>query len=735
MAISANTGKGVRGVPAWGRRRALDMAWRFGALGPWLTCALDAERERWPLWLPVAFGAGIAVYFALPAEPPPGLGLVLAVLAGLVAGIGLWLGRRGRAGQGVVLIALVVCAGAAGFATARSHAAAAAAPVLAKRLGPVSIEGTLHAIEPGLKGARLTLDDPRIARLGPDRTPRRIRLRLRDDARGLALGDRVRLTGVLMPPPAPSAPGAYDFARDAWFQRLGAVGFAFGAPVVLAHGDGQGWSLRFQAALGEARRELYDRVRRALPGITGAVAGALMTGERGDIPPATMETMRESGLAHLLAISGLHVGLVSGALFFGLRALLALFPLLALHYPIKKWAAVIALAGAGIYTLMTGATVPTQRAFLMVGIVFVAVMVDRSAISMRLVAWAAVVVLLIAPQSLLGPSFQMSFAAVIALIAAYEAARPALANLRGDNGIVRRLLLYGAGVALTTLIAGVATAPFAIYHFNRVAVFGLAANLAAVPITALWVMPWATLAYVLAPLGLEHVALVPMGWGVAAVVKIAAAVAAWPGAAAHVPEMSPAAFATFVMGGLWLALWRTRLRLLGLAPLMLGAILALAVRPPDVLVASDAGSFAVRDGARLVFIGEPVGRFEREIWLRRAGFGPESPTAATRLKAPSGVAGSVTCDAMACIYRRDGRSISLIRDAGAAGEDCARADAVVALVPLPRGACKGPKRIIGRFDLWREGAHAIWLGPSGAVTVRTVAGGCGTRPWVAQRGR
>ncbi|MGE0651525.1 MAG: ComEC/Rec2 family competence protein [Alphaproteobacteria bacterium] len=732
MAVTGSGGTSASGS-VWQRLGAV-VAWRVRDILPALRDTFAAERERWLLWLPVAFAGGIGIYFALPMEPVAGIGVALAIVAGVIALAGWWLARSGRAGQGVVVIALVVCAAAAGFATARGHAAAATAPVLERRIGPVMVEGVVAAVEPGLKGARLTLDDPVIARLAPARTPKRVRVRLRDDAAGVRLGDTVRLRAMLMPPPGPSAPGAYDFARDAWFQRLGGVGFVFGtASVIAPRVEEHGWRTDLGRAIGEARRALYERVRGSLPGTAGAVAGALMTGERGDIPPATMEALRKSGLAHLLAISGLHVGLVCGALFFGLRALLALFPTLALRYPIKKWAAVVALLGAGIYTLMTGATVPTQRAFLMVGVVLLAVMADRAAISMRLVALAAAVVLAIAPQSLLGPSFQMSFAAVVALIAAYEAARPRLARLRGDGGVARRAGLYVAGVMLTTAIAGFATAPFALYHFSRVAVFGLVANLGAVPLTALWVMPWATLAYVLAPLGLESLALAPMGWGVDAVVWIAEAVAAWPGAAAHLPEMPSAAFLAVVAGGLWLCLWRTRWRLAGLAPLSLGIVLAAMARPPDLLVAGDAQSFAVRDDDRLVFVGNPLGRFERETWLRRAGFDPESEESATRLAVPSARAGNLTCDSTACVYRAEGRTVSLIRNPVAAREDCARTDVVVALVPLGRFRCRGPARFVGRFDLWREGAHALWLDSGGAITIRTVAEARGVRPWAPRR--
>ena len=354
-----------------------------------------------------------------------------------------------------------------------------------------------------------------IAGLDPDRTPARVRLRLSARQGAAAeIGAWVELRAVLRPPSPPVAPGAFDFQRHAYFQRLGGVGFAVTvARRTAPPGEVQAsvfapWRL----ALAGLRIEIADRIRAALDGPAGAVAAALMTGDRRAIPAHVLADMRDSGLAHLLAISGLHVGLVAAILFFGLRAALALVPKVALRYPIKKWAAAAALVGAFGYVLISGASVSTQRAFLMVGVVLLAVMVDRTAISMRLVAWAALIVLAMAPESLLGPSFQMSFAAVVALVAAYEVLRRRLSAWRAEAGTLRRAGLYLVGVGITTIVATAATAPFAVYHFNRFAEYGLAANLAAVPLTALWVMPWAMAAFCLMPAGLEAVALTPMGW-------------------------------------------------------------------------------------------------------------------------------------------------------------------------------------------------------------------------------
>jgi competence protein ComEC len=244
-----------------------------------------------------------------------------------------------------------------------------------------------------------------------------------------------------------------------------------------------------------------------------------------------------------------------------MRGLLALLPGIALRYPIKKWAAVMAVAAAFGYALMAGATVPTMRAFLMIALVLVAILLDRRGISMRLVEWAALVVLVLHPESLLGASFQMSFAAVVGLIAAYELAGPRIATVRRGSGPVRRLWLYVAGVLLTTLVAGLATAPFAAFNFNRMADYSLAANLVAVPVTAMWIMPAGVVSFLLMPFGWEEAALVPMGWGVGVVLEVARTVAGWPGAVTLLPAMPVWGIVLVTFGGLWLCLWQRSCRL------------------------------------------------------------------------------------------------------------------------------------------------------------------------------
>jgi competence protein ComEC len=558
----------------------------------------------------------------------------------------------------------------------------------------------------------------------------RVRLTPREPA-VLHPGDWIRLPAVLRPPPGPAAPGAFDFARQAYFARLGAVGYAVGhvarltgaeaAPAPADDGR-RGWRLWWSGLRDSVARRILD----VLPDRRGAVAAALMTGERGAIPEAVTKAMRDSGLAHLLAISGLHMGLVAGLLFFGLRALLALVPGLALDHPIKKWAAVAAGLGGFVYLLLTGATVPTQRAFVMVLLVLLAVLVDRRAISLRLVAWAALAVLLLAPESLLSASFQMSFAAVTALVAGYELV--ARRGWVGQRGLPVRLGLYLAGVALTSVIAILATAPFAVFHFNRMALYGLAANLAAVPLTAFWIMPWAVVAFLLMPFGLAAAALVPMGWGIAALLSVAEFIAGLPGAVLAVKAMPSAGLGLVVLGGLWLCLWARPWRRLGAVPIAAGLACLLLSAPPDVLVSGDGKLLAVREPDGTLWLSSKQrGRFTAETWLRRAGQveGRAWSYAAERGDSP------LLCDQIGCIYRAGQEVVALALDGRALAEDCRAATVLISLEPLRRRRCPGPKLVIDRFDLWRNGGHALWLS-AGGVRVESVATGRGTRPWVGR---
>lgn len=667
---------------------------------------LLAERERWPLWLPVFLAAGIALYFALPSEPPQWVGPLCLGLVGTAMAIM----RRQRLW---VLLAVAPFLTALGFGAAQMRTALVAAPILERPSGKVMVEGVISEIEPMADSSeRITLEQVAADLDGP--VPAKVRLRLKR-ATHFGVGSRIRLSALLQPPPQPVMPGAFDFARHAWFLGLGAVGSGLGTPELLTPAQSGHW-------LNRLRHTVFLRITLAIGGAAGGVAAALVTGQTTGIPQPVLNDYRDSGLAHLLSISGLHMSMVAGMAFFLLRGGLALIPAVALNYPIKKWAAAAALVLTGGYMLMAGAPIPAERAFLMTGLVLLAVMLDRSALSMRLVAWAAVTVLLLVPEALTGPSFQMSFAAVAALIATYEVAAKPLAQWRADHGQwYHRFGLYLVGVLLSTLVAGSATALYGAYHFNRFAVWSMLANLAAVPLTGLVVMPCALAALALMPLGLEKLALIPMGWGVEAVNLVAGLVADLPGAAITVPVLPVWGLLLFTLGGLWLMIWRRIWRLWGVLAMVAGLSGFALDQPPDVLVDGRGYAFGLRmaDDSLLINRG---GRILRDSWGRRAG--PLS--AQSWPKKGRSDDGLLACDPFGCVFRTQGKTVVLIQDDEGIAAGCtAGADVVISAVPL-RGACRGTRVVIDRFDLWRRGAHALWLED---LKVVSMVSWQGKRPW------
>jgi len=704
------------GTGAWGDARTRARRPMPGDLWQILLAlrrGLVAERERWVVWTPVAFGAGILVYFALPFEPSP---LLLAVLALGVAGAA----SAARKQQtdlpqlGWLALALLL----AGFATAQLRTFAVEAPVL-PRASVYNVEGTIRTAEPRDSGQRLLLEDLVIERLAPSATPARVRLTIRAVDPPLLPGQRIIVRARLQPPSGPLIPGGFDFAQRAFFERLGGVGFAYGNPELIGGSPGLG-----TRPVANLRYAIAARAESVIGGAEGAVAAALLTGLRASIPQEVWRHMQIAGLAHLLAISGLHMTLVAGTVFVACRFLLSLFPALALRLVPKKPAACFALLAAFGYLLLAGATVPTQRAFMMAAVALVAVLFDRNPLSLRLLAYAALAVLVMTPESLLGPSFQMSFAAVMGLIAFYEwqRRRRRWVPPEADRSPLQTLIgLYFLGILLTTLIASLATTPFAAYHFQRIATYGALANLVAVPLTAFWIMPSGLVAVLLMPFGLDAWALSLMGQGIGIVLALAAVTSDLPGAVLDITPWPPIALSLMVLGMLWLCLWEGAWRRWGTALIALGILLTLLNRPADLLLDRRGDFVAFRAGSGEAHLLER----RRDTWLRRqmlqgAGVGEALPFA-TRDD------GRLRCDALGCTIETGGRRpVAVSLTAEAVIEDCRRA-AFVVILTGPE-SCSDGTPSLGSRALWQSGGAALWLDP---VTVRVsrVRDRSGERPW------
>lgn len=692
-------------------------------LGIWVRDQLLAERERWILWLPVLFGFGIGFYFLWPHEPRrASIIIVCAITFGAL--LVTWRRDSWR------LIVLACLLPILGFSLSSLRTYWVAAPALTERLGPTQISGRIIAVDSTANGVRATLDHLQISRLPSERTPASIRVTLRQTDQAKP-GDWIAVTAILLPPTPPQEPGAYDFTRAAYFQRLGAVGFAVQPAREIAapeSAEKEGWNLNLNLAT--ARHELAARFERYIEGQAGPIAAALITGERGNISDETNRIMNDSGLAHLLSISGIHLAFVAGLIFFLTRILLALIPSVTLHWPIKKISAMAALLATFFYMLLSGSAVPTQRSFLTTAIVLLAIMVDRSAISLRLVALAALVILATQPESLLNISFQMSFAAVIALIAAYEAGRNRYMALRANSGLFQRAMLHIGGVAATTLLAGFATAPLVAYHFNRFVDYGLVANLIAVPLTGFVIMPLGLLGLVLMPFDLEQIALLPMGMAIDAMIWVAQTVANWPGAVLNVSAVSDETILLVILGGLWLCLWKQRWRYLGLVPMLFAGVLHLSASRPDILIEPEGRLFAVRGGdGRLLISDAKINRLARETWVRRDGGSSLEPFP----KMGASKDGRLRCDPAGCLYRHEGVVVALPRRSQALDEDCRSADLIVAPFRVT-GRCASARMVIDADDIHRDGAIAIRIGGQGQISMETVRERRGKRPWALGQG-
>jgi competence protein ComEC len=567
----------------------LQIAGRLSVIGTGIERWLDAERDQLVLWLPVMLGTGIALWFALPSSAEWAMGLCGLTGTGLLA---LAVGRSGRALRALGIGALVA---ALGLAIIWTRAEYKAAPVLGRptiarfdavveRIEPLPPRGLVRlrlrpvAVLPSLEPGRL----PDVAVLPPHI---RVNLTTQDVPAGLADGATIRLGARLMPPPPPALPGAYDYARVAWFDGIGATGRGYRPIEVIGRGTGGKSGLRAR---------LSANILAHVPGAPGGIAAALATGDQGAILLDDAEAMRRAGLAHLLSVSGLHLSAVVAATMFLVLRLLALSPWLALRWPLPMIAAGAGAVAAIGYTLLTGAEVPTVRSCVAALMVLAALALGREAITLRLVATGAIVVLLVVPEALPGPSFQLSFAAVASIVALHEWPPVRRWLAARDEARVKGWLRNIASLLLTGLVVEAALAPIAIYHFHREGLYGSFANIIAIPLTTFVIMPAEALALLADMLGLGA----PFWWitrlAITALLWVAHVTANAPGAVASLPSMPTGAFALMICGGMWLGLWRTRGRLFGIAPVFAGALWAAMTPPPDLLITGDGRHLAVR---------------------------------------------------------------------------------------------------------------------------------------------
>ena len=674
---------------------------------------LEVQRDQLPLWLPVAFGTGAAAWFVLPSQGA-WTGWLAAMAALVAAALAFPFGGRARR-------ALLVggLAGALGLAGAWWRAESVAAPVLVR---PVVATFTAKVIDVDVQTAkdryRVTLTPVDAPALPPKV---RVAIATADAPANLVEGDTLSLRARLVGPPNASIPGGYDFSRTAWFMGLGATGKAMGKVERIAAAPAQS----------PLRARLTAHVRAQIPGSAGGIAAAFATGDRGGISAEDEDAMRASGLTHLLSVSGLHITAVVGAAMFLALRLLALSPWLAQRLPLVAISAGVgALAGIG-YTLLTGAEVPTIRSCVAAVLIVIGIMLGRQAFTLRLVATGALVVLLLWPESVVGPSFQLSFAAITSIVALHEWGVMQRLLAPRDEGPVIKLGRSLVSLLATGIVVEAALAPIALYHFHKQGLFGALANIVAIPLTTFVTMPLEALALIFDAVGLGAPFWWLTGLSLDLLLWIARTVAAWPGAVAALPSVPVGAFACMIYGGLCLMLLKGWVRTLGLVPFAVGAVWALATPPPDLLVTGDGMHLAVRgDDGRLATLRSRAGDYVRSVMSERFGDLGELDDLDT-------LEGAVCSDDVCRIDLTRGgrvwrivatRSRYLLPYANLRNE-CAAADIVVSDRRLPPW-CKPKWLKADRVFLAQTGGLAVTLA---GAKVETVADGEGEHPWVLAR--
>lgn len=683
----------------------------------------EREAGRTALWCAPAMGVGALAYFEAPVDPPP---FAAIVALGVVAAT--WRALRSRIGAAWRPAAAMLVAALSGSAAAEIRILSVSAPVLAFETRPTDVSGRLVSrVREAGGGAAYLIAVDAVAGLPDDRTPERVRVRWRG-AEGAAEpepGEAMIIRAVLLPPPGPVAPGAFDYARQIWFQRIGATGYALGPPSRVGAPEPPTLAARIE----RLRERIADHVAARTAGDASGVLVAMTTGIRGSVSERAETALRDSGLAHLLAISGLHVGLVAGIVFAAVRFGLAAVPDLAVRLPLKKLAALAAASATLAYLAISGGAWSARRAAVMTLVALIAILVDRRAISLRNVALAAFVILATTPEAVLHAGFHMSFAATTALVAAYEA-RPRLGRAGRDAGVLDRALAYALGLTATSVVAGLATGPFAAFHFNRAAVYGLLGNLAAMPLVGLAVAPATLFGALLSPLGLDGPAFAAASAAMNRVIDIADAIASAPGAVRHLATPPAWALCAVIFGGLLVCLLRAPWRIGGLAAIGLGlAGPALAPPPPAaaVFVSRTGENAAVAIDGRIA-----VWRVRRETFAtssiaRRAGLAGD-PSAV----APMDEVGA--CDDLGCVLEVATTAgpvrVAVADRIDGLAEDCARADLVVALAYVPRETLdRCAAELVHRGTVRETGAVLATIDRSGAIAISGARRRPYARPW------
>ena len=610
-----------------------------------------AENDRFILWLPVLFGLGIGIYFALDVEPS--YWFTIVVVESLLALLYFF---RYNPIKYMFIGSLIIVALGFSNIQIRSMYQSKFIEDIEETNNVTYLKGRIVKIDKSAKGkVRLLLSD-----VADFDTSKKGLYRITLPAKKSSLKDGVcvEMVATVMPPMPPIMPNTYQFNRKSFFEGISALGYANSNVFEIDCEQDLSFSQKLAGLINQVRKKIAKNIYSVLLPDEAAVTSAILAGDRTGISDNLYQQYRDSGLAHFLSISGLHMSMIAALTFFAIRLLMSLIPTMALKYDSKKTAAIFAIFMSFVYLLISGADIPVQRAFIMTFIVLLGVLFSRNAISMRMLSFAAFVVLVISPYALISASFQMSFAAVLVLISFYEKYAGAIQKFFKGKNIVKIILAYIIGLLISDFVASIATLPFAVYHFNTVAIYTTLGNLLAGPIIGLIIMPFVLISLFLMPFNLYVWPLKIVGFGVKAVNDITAYVSSLPNAGYHIISMPFWGLLLIVIGGLWLCIWQRKWRLWGVFPIVVGILSIFTTSVPDVIFSADAKSIAVKDNyGNMLVLQNRKNDFIKQIWLEKtASQNPDSKQEKILKKIYKGKKTDkswvdIECDEKTCLYK------------------------------------------------------------------------------------
>lgn len=647
----------------------------------WFHTEFKKERGTFFLWLPVFFAIGITVYFSLPEEPNILIGLYVQGIF-FVIFVTLWRITFLR----LFLIAILLAN--AGYLCANYRAISVNSPKIENKRLVTEFSGRIERIEVKEHGKRYLIKPLVIQKLSAVHTPRFIRISSRIENQRIRVGDIIFTKAVLSAPPQPVYPGSYNFSFNAYFQQIGAIGYTIRDFYILKQAP-----LNRERTVNYMRAYITQKFYQYMPTNTASVAAALLVGEKSGIPEKTLEFIRKAGLAHLLAISGMHVALIIGICFFVTRKACSYFHFFSLRYDNKKLAACAAFCFGLLYLLLSGAPISAQRAFFMACLFLLAILLDCLNTPLRAVAIAAFAVLAITPESLFSPSFQMSFAAVIALISAFDAI---YSKLNFENtSIIKRSLLYAGSLLLSSLVAGSATTPFTLYHFNQATPYSILSNMLAIPLTTFIIMPLGLLSLLLISSPFASLCLLLFSYAISLLLRLADYISALPYSMLYITAPSLHIMLCFVFGSLILCLCTTRLRFVGLGCIAMCCFLKHPSQP-DIVIHENRSLFALKDQKEFL-INRNMPNYTEDIWKKRLA-----------INSFNKVSERSYCDAMACTVHKNGKTATIVKDPWSIAEACHTSHIVINLTTQPNH-CSEAEFYISYWDLYRRGTHSVFF--------------------------